>query len=121
MLVLRTMDHQDWTPTTLINTRAIQAKAAAVAAAGPKFSATAIQHGKIAASDGPVHVKKLTADAVKLIQDFRRANSLTQKQLDQRLSLRAGTICDLESRRAGPSTHDLRILGSLLKTGLTLE
>ena len=109
------MDHQDWTTTTIVNPLA-----KTVVAAGPKHSAAAIQHAKIAASDGAVHVKKLTPEAVKLVQDYRRANALTQKQLDQRLSLHAGTINGLESQRIGPSTRDLRVLGTLLKTGLTI-
>ena len=112
------MDHQDWATTTLINTKAA---ASARVASGPSHSAAVIQHAKIAASDGPVHIKKLTPDAVKLLQDYRRANSLTQKQLDQRLSMYAGAINALESRRTGPSAHDLRVLGSLLKTGLTIS
>ncbi len=68
-----------------------------------------------------VRVKLLTPDSVRAIQDYRRENSLTQKQLDQRCSFPANTISGLESRRAGPTVGQLRDLNRLLKTGLTLE
>ena len=114
------MEHQDWTTTTIVNSRLQSAATKAAAAAGLKHSAITIQQAKVAASDVPIHVKMFTPEAVRQIQDYRRLHTLTQRQLDQRLSIPAGTIQALESRRAGPSARDLRVLGTLLKMGLTL-
>jgi ribosome-binding protein aMBF1 (putative translation factor) len=68
-----------------------------------------------------VRVKLLTPDSVRAIQDYRRENSLTQKQLDQRCSFPVNTVNGLESRRAGPTVGQLRDLNRLLKSGLTIE
>lgn len=113
------MEHQDWERTTIVNPRAAAAKKAA--AAGPRRSEAAIQQAKLADAEGPVHVKVLTPESVRAIQDYRRENKLTQKELDQRLSMPAGTINGLESRKHGPSAGHLRDLNRLLKAGLTLE
>jgi ribosome-binding protein aMBF1 (putative translation factor) len=68
-----------------------------------------------------VRVKLLTSDSVRAIQDYRRENTLTQKQLDQRCSFPVNTVSGLESRRAGPTVGQLRDLNRLLKSGLTIE
>jgi hypothetical protein len=85
------------------------------------------RHNAAAAADAKmdaaeiVRVKLLTPESVRVLQDYRRENSLTQKQLDQRCSFPANTVNLLESRRAGPTVGQLRDLNRLLKTGLTLE
>lgn len=113
------MDHQDWTRTTITNPKA--AVAARQAGAGPRRTETAIKQAKLAEAEGPVRVKVLSPESVRTIQDYRRENKLTQKELDQRLSMPAGTIGGLESRKHAPSPGHLRDLNRLLKTGLTLE
>jgi DNA-binding transcriptional regulator YiaG len=110
------MDGQDWEPLKIGGA----GSGSGAGAGGPKRSAEAIRQAKLADADGPVHVKVLTPDAVRTIQDYRRQNSLTQKQLDQRLSFPANTVQALESRKAGPSTKQLQVLNQLLKSGLTL-
>lgn len=109
------MDHQDWTKTTIVNPKAVAAQKA-----GSRLSESAIQQAKLADAEGPVRVKVLTPEAVRVIQDYRRENELTQKALDQRLSMPAGTISGLESRKYGPSAGHLRDLNRILKVGLTL-
>lgn len=96
--------------------------AAATAAAHtvPRHNAAATAVAKMDAAEH-VRVKLLTPESVRALQDYRRDNSLTQKQLDQRCSFPANTVNALESRRAGPTVGQLRDLNRLLKTGLSLE
>jgi ribosome-binding protein aMBF1 (putative translation factor) len=109
------MSEQDWDPVTIH-----RSGPGASSAAGPKRSAEAIRQAKLADADGPVHVKVLSPDAVRALQEYRKANTLTQKQLDQRCAFPPNTIQALESRKAGPSQKQLQVLNQLLKTGLTL-
>lgn len=96
--------------------------ASAVAAARPHVRHNAVASAAAKMDEAEVvRVKLLTPDSVRAIQDYRRENSLTQKQLDQRCSFPANTISGLESRRAGPTVGQLRDLNRLLKTGLTIE
>lgn len=76
---------------------------------------------KLDAADVPTRSKMLSAEAIRTIQDYRRTNSLTQKQLDQRCAFSANTINLLEARRDAPTIKQLQILNRVLKTGLTLE
>ena len=96
------------------------AAAVAAAHAAPRHNATAAAAAKMDAAEH-VRVKLLTPESVRALQDYRRENSLTQKQLDQRCSFPANTISALESRRAGPTVGQLRDLNHLLKTGLSLD
>lgn len=93
---------------------------AAAAHTAPRHNASATAAAKMDAAEH-VRVKLLTSESVRIIQDYRRANSLTQKQLDQRCSFPANTLNALESRRAGPTVGQLRDLNRILKTGLTLD
>lgn len=96
--------------------------ATAVAAARPH-----VRHNPAAAAAAKmeeaevVRVKLLTPDSVRVLQNYRRENSLTQKQLDQRCSFPVNTVAGLESRKSGPTVGQLRDLNRLLKSGLTIE
>ena len=85
-----------------------------------RHNAGAAAAAKIEAAE-VVRIKMFTPEAVRAIQDYRRDNSLTQKQLDQRCSFPANTVNLLEARRAGPTSGQLQALNRLMKTGLTLD
>jgi ribosome-binding protein aMBF1 (putative translation factor) len=114
------MSHQDWDPVVLKRTGAA---AGASRGGGKSHNPEAARLAKLEAADGPVAVKHkvLTAESVAAIQAYRRTNNLTQKQLDQQLSLAAGMINALESRRSTPPPVVLQGLNRLLKVNLTLE
>jgi len=95
-------------------------RSAAAAHVPPRHNAAATAVAKMDAAEH-VRVKLLTPESVRIIQDYRREHSLTQKQLDQRCSFPANTVNALESRCAGPTVGHLRDLNRLLKTGLSLE
>lgn len=123
MLVL-TMDNQDWAPTIITRSRA-----AAAAKGGPheirerqtSSSSEAIRMAKLATAEDIKRPKVLSRDAVATIQNYRRQNNLTQKQLDQQLSFPPNTINKLEARFISPTSTQLNTLNRVLKTGLTLE
>lgn len=104
----------DITPITIRSAAAIAAHDA------PRHNSAAAHAAKVEAAEH-VRVKLLTPDSVRAIQNYRRENSLTQKQLDQRCSFPVNTTNNLESRRTGPTVGQLRDLNRLLKTGLSLE
>lgn len=113
------MDCQDW-GTISVGRRA--GGSAAGGAGRPRPTAGAIAAAKIDDTETvAVRIKVFSVDSVRAIQDYRRAHSLTQKQLDQACSFPANTINLLESRRTGPTAGQLQTLNRLLKTGLTLE
>jgi ribosome-binding protein aMBF1 (putative translation factor) len=105
-------------PATTYTIRSAAATAAAHTV--PRHNAIASAAAKMDEAEH-VRVKLLTPDSVRILQDYRRENSLTQKQLDQRCSFPANTVNGLESRRVGPTVGQLRDLNRLLKTGLTIE
>jgi ribosome-binding protein aMBF1 (putative translation factor) len=76
---------------------------------------------KIEAGEEVKRAKVFTADSVRAIQDYRRAQTKTQKELDQLCSFPAGTINGFESRKSGPTQRQLQELSRLLKQDLTLE
>lgn len=76
---------------------------------------------KLAAAEDIKKPKVLSRDAVATIQNYRRQNNLTQKQLDQQLSFPPNTINKLEARFISPTSTQLNTLNRVLKTGLTLE
>jgi hypothetical protein len=94
--------------------------AAATARPVHRHNAGAAAAAKIEAADY-VRIKMFSAESLRAIQEYRRVNSLTQKQLDQRCSFPVNTMNLLESRRAGPTSGQLQALNRLLKTGLTLD
>jgi DNA-binding transcriptional regulator YiaG len=85
-----------------------------------RHNAGAAAAAKMEAADF-VRVKMFTPESVRAIQEYRRDNSLTQKQLDQRCSFPVNTMNLLESRRAGPTSGQLQALNRLMKTGLSLD
>jgi ribosome-binding protein aMBF1 (putative translation factor) len=113
------MSHQDWDPVVLKRTGVAAPRGAGSRGGNPEAARLA----KLEAADGPVAVKHkvLTAESVVAIQAYRRTNNLTQKQLDQQLSLAAGMVNALESRRSTPPPAVLQTLNRLLKVNLTLE
>jgi ribosome-binding protein aMBF1 (putative translation factor) len=112
------MDGQDWDIVRIQN----QANVRAMTQAGgaPRSSNEAAHAAKVAAAETPGRIKTLTPEAVRAIQDYRRANELTQKQLDQKCSFPPNTLQTLEARKTGPTPRQLQVLNQLLKTGLTL-
>ncbi len=111
-------DHQDWTPVTIRGAAASQGRGG-----GGKvtYSHAAASMRRAESDDAPAKPKVLSMESVRAIQDYRRANSKTQKELDQLCSFPAGTINALEGRRTGPTPRQLQDLNRLLKAGLTLE
>ena len=96
------------------------ARAVAASHVTHRHNAGAAAAAKMEAADY-VRVKLFSPESVRAIQEYRRTNSLTQKQLDQRCSFPANTVNLLESRRAGPTSGQLQALNRLLKTGLSLD
>lgn len=114
------MSHQDWAPIVLKRSGATAHNGGS---SGKTHNPEAARLAKLEAADGPVAVKHkvLTVESVAAIQAYRRTNNLTQKQLDQQLSLAAGMMNALESRRSTPAPVVLQALNRLLKVNLTLE
>lgn len=112
------MDGQDWEQ---IKIRGGAHAATGVAAAKGQRVSDEVRHAaKIAAATEPIKIKYFTAESVAAIQNYRRENKLTQKQLDQMLALPPNTMNRLEARHESPSSRVLQMLNRLLKTGLTL-
>ena len=123
------MDCQDW-DTIRVGTGIARGGAGGVAARSGRGAPAGKRSGnptgaaiaaKLDAAEAPTRSKMLSAEAIRTIQDYRRANSLTQKQLDQRCAFPANTINLLEARRDAPTIKQLQVLNRVLKTGLTLE
>ena len=117
------MDCQDW-DTIRVGTGIARGGAGGAAARGRSgrgAPAGAAIAAKLDAAEAPTRSKMLSAEAIRTIQDYRRVNNLTQKQLDQRCAFPATTINLLEARRDAPTIKQLQILNRVLKTGLTLE
>jgi hypothetical protein len=91
------------------------------AGGGPARSTSAAVAAKLDASDTPTRSKLLSAAAVRTIQEYRRANSMTQDQLNTACGFPVHTIKKLELRTAAPEIRQLQTLNRVLKTGLTLE
>lgn len=109
------MDHQDLTPVN------IGQGARAHAQPRPPRSHAAAALAKIEAGEEVKRAKVFTPDAVRAIQDYRRAQTKTQRELDQLCSFPAGTVNGFESRKSGPTQRQLQELSRLLKQDLTLE
>ena len=119
------MDGQDWEPVRVISHAARGGAGGAGgrggSRGGSRGGAGAAIAAKLDAADAPTRSKMLSAEAIRTIQDYRRTNSLTQKQLDQRCAFPANTINLFEARRDAPTIKQLQILNRVLKAGLTLE
>lgn len=117
------MDNQDWAPTVITRSRA-----AAAVRGGPHEirerqagSSEAVRLAKLAEATDIKKPKVLSRESVVTIQNYRRQNKLTQKQLDQQLSFPPNTINKLEALLIAPTSTQLNTLNRVLKTGLTLE
>jgi hypothetical protein len=108
------MEHQDLTPVNI-------GQGAHAARARPPRSHVAANLAKIEAGEEVKRAKVFTADAVRAIQDYRRAQAKSQRELDQLCSFPAGTVNGFESRKSGPTQRQLQELSRLLKQDLTLE
>lgn len=110
------MDGQDWNPVVL--------KRQGGACVGDKCAVPrgvgAARAAKLEAGETVVR-KFLSAESVAAVQAYRRANQLTQKELDQRLSWPANTTNAIEGRRVAPTSHQLQQLTNLTRTALKLS
>ncbi len=111
------MDGQDWDPIRI----GVGARGASRPAGGAGRSTGATVAAKLDAADTPTRSKLLSSAAVRAIQDYRRANSMTQEQLNRACSFPPNTIKNLEARSLAPEIRQLQTLNRILKTGLTLE
>lgn len=109
------MEHQDLTPVNIGQGGRAQAQAR------PPRSHAAVTLAKIEAGEEVKRTRVFTADSVRAIQDYRRAQAKTQRELDQLCSFPAGTVNGFESRKSGPTQRQLQELSRLLKQDLTLE
>lgn len=109
------MEHQDLTPVTIGKPRHQHKNQ------NHNHNHVAATLAKIEAGEEVKRAKVFTIDAVRAIQDYRRAQAKTQKELDQLCSFPAGIINGFESRKSGPSQRQLQELSRLLKQDLTLE
>jgi DNA-binding XRE family transcriptional regulator len=112
------MEHQDWTPVVIKGSASTSRAGAPV-----RYNEAAIKMAKLDAAEGPTSIrsKVLAVDSVKALQEYRRNNNLTQKQLDQQLSIPSGSINSIESRKAAPSSSQMQTLIRLTGTALKLE
>ena len=108
------MDHQDWNKVVLHSP-------AAKKVVHHHVDPVAAHMAKLAISDTIIKPRLLSAEAVRTILEYRRAHSLTQKQLDAACAFPANTLNHLESRKVAPTTHQLQTLNRVLKAGLTLD
>ncbi len=110
------MEHQDWESTT------IHGKATTPQRGGGSHrDPEAQRQAKLAAATDIVKPKVFSRESIATIQTYRRTNKLTQKQLDQLLSLPPNTINRFEAGLASPTTAQLNAINRLLKAGLTLS
>lgn len=124
------MDGQDWDPVRLGARGGAgrgghghghgRGHASGGAGGGHRSSSAAIA-AKLDAADTPMRSKTLSADAVRIILDYRAAHTMSQKELDARCSFPANTMKRLELRTLAPTLDQLHTLNRVLKTGLTLE
>jgi len=112
------MDGQDWNSVTLRGSGCANGKCAI--GGGPRPSGEGARMAKIEAGV-PVTKKYLSPESVAAVQAYRRANTLTQKELDMRLSWPANTTNAIESRRMTPTGQQLQQLSKLMNTNLRLS
>lgn len=112
------MDGQDWKPVTLRRSGCANGKCAIVGGARPSGDGARLD--KIEAGV-PVAKKYLSPESVAAVQAYRRANSLTQKDLDMRLSWPANMTNAVEARRLTPTGQQLQQLSNLMRTTLRLS
>jgi hypothetical protein len=115
------MDGQDWNPVTIKRQDGGGCVGCIVprSQGGPR-TAGAVRAAKLEAGETVVR-KFLSTESVAAVQAYRRANQLTQKDLDQRLSWPANTTNAIEGRRVAPTSHQLQQLTNLTRTALKLS
>jgi hypothetical protein len=82
-------------------------------------AATALR--KIEDAEAPAKPRYFTVDSVRSLQEYRRTQEQTQKDLDHVCSFPTGTMNLLEGRRFEPTRVQLQKLNNLVGRGLTLE
>lgn len=107
------MDGQDWTPVVLHRKKEVAHKKQT------QYSEEAARLARVEA--GVSVVKKfLSPESVALVLAYRRNNSLTQRELDARLSWPANTVNALEGRRLTPTSHQINQLSRLINAVIRL-
>ena len=108
------MNGQVWTPTVI-------KKSVVAAPTTTKHLETAtVRATRLLESTEVARVKYLSIDSVKILQDYRRVNGLTQAQLDQACSFPKATINAIEGRRLPPTPNQLNALKRKMH-GLVLD
>jgi hypothetical protein len=109
--------NQDWAPVTIQGG----------AARGSQQQRPVTQRSAGAAAmhrienDQVVHKRYLSPESVSALQEYRRANSKTQVDIDRMCSFPAGTAGAIEGRRTAPTQSQLSGLSRTLRLTLTLD
>lgn len=107
---------QDWTPVTIHGGGSASQQRPAV-----QRSAGAAALLRAENDQTPPRKRYLSTESVATIQEYRRVNSKTQRDLDQMCSFPSGTINSFEGRRATPTQAQLSELSRTLRLTLTLD
>jgi hypothetical protein len=113
-------DGQDWDTVYVMGGGARRAGAPAPAKR-PAVSAGVIAAAKLAAAEEPAKPKYFNMASTQAIQAYRRDNNLTQRLMDARCGLPAGTMNKLEGRQKTPTARELQMLNNLLGQRLVVE
>ena len=114
------MEHQDWAPLKISNSKAVSA--AKKATAPVKISADAAYTRKIAEADAPIKLKQLSSESRQnMIQVRAQTLKKTQAELNQLCQFPPNTIRDIEAGKLTPSNGQLNVLSRVLKISLKLE
>ncbi len=107
--------NQDWVPVIIQGSRAASQQR-------PITQRTAGAAALIRAeNDEKPRERFLSIESIAALQEYRRTNSKTQRELDQMCSFPAGTIGSFEGRRIAPSSRQLSELSRTLRLTLTLD
>ena len=108
------MDGQDWNPTVIKGVSKIQGDTKKTLITATTRANRIIESMEVA------RVKYLSIDSVKILQDYRRVNGLTQIQLDQACAFPKATINAIEGRRLPPTPNQMNVLKRKMH-GLVLD
>jgi hypothetical protein len=108
-------EHQDWSQVVIRGGSSGSASRRPV----QRSAAAAAMHR--VENDEKPRVRYLSAESIAAVQEYRRANSKTQKDLDQLCSFATGTINGIENRKAAPTSHHLSTLSRITGAKMKLE
>ncbi len=108
-------EHQDW------NSVVIRGNNGHASAQRPVQRTAAAAALRRAENDEKPRVRYMSAESVAAIQEYRRAHTKTQKELDTLCSFATGTVNGIEARKAAPTSHHLSTLSRIIGVTLTLE